>query len=172
MAVPARHSAYETPQPAPLVMPMGVVHVRHVRMCVTHGHMLMEMGVRLARRVMRTMRVVVVVLVVHVRMDVRHGFVRMFMFVTFRKVQPHANRHEQASGDKLECHRIAERDDCGGAAEKRCCRKIRPSARCTQMAERDDEQSKADAVAEKADDASEQRGREARQCRSRREAKY
>jgi hypothetical protein len=74
-------------------MPMGVVHVRHVRMSVAYQAMAMRMGVRLACRIVRTM-VMGVMRIVHVRMGVLHHRMLMFVVVLLGEMQPDAERHQ------------------------------------------------------------------------------
>ncbi len=63
------------------------------------------MGMRLARRVIRPMRVLVVC-VVHVRMLVLHGLVDVL--VPLREMQPDAQTHEGGGGRELHRQRLVE----------------------------------------------------------------
>ena len=74
-------------------MPMGVVHIRKMRMLVAQPIMPVAVRVRLARRVVWTVDVLVV-LVVHVRMSMLHGLVLMRMLVSLGQMQPDADPHQ------------------------------------------------------------------------------
>ena len=64
-------------------MPMFVVHVGRMRMRVFEPTMLMGMCMRFSEAVFGTV-LMLVMLIMYVRMRVRHGLVRMGMFVAFR----------------------------------------------------------------------------------------
>ena len=68
-------------------MPMGVMHVRRVRMGVLKPVVRMPMGVRLARRVIWPM-LVSVMFVMDVRMHVRRWVVDMRVLMTLSDVEP------------------------------------------------------------------------------------
>ena len=76
-------------------MTMAVMHIGHVRVRMPYRLMLVKMRVRLPWRIEWAVSVLVV-LVVKVRMGVRHGFVRMLMFMTLREMQPDPERHQGA----------------------------------------------------------------------------
>jgi hypothetical protein len=76
-------------------MPVGMVHVGHMRVRVTHRRMLVEMRVRLAGRIERAVRMAMV-LVMNMRMGVRHRLVPVLVRVLLGQVQPHADRHQDA----------------------------------------------------------------------------
>ncbi len=64
-------------------MPMRVMHIRHVGIFMFHPPMLVKMGMRLPRRVLRTVTMLMM-FVVHVGMRVHHGLMDVFMFVALR----------------------------------------------------------------------------------------
>ena len=69
--------------------------------------MLVHVGMRLPRRIGGAVRVPAM-LVVNVSMCMRHGIVRMLVFVVLAHMQPHTKRHERAGHDQLHRHRLAE----------------------------------------------------------------
>jgi hypothetical protein len=75
-----------------LLVLMGMVHVRHVWVGMSHRLMLMKMGMRLPGWIASVVRMTVV-LVMSMRMRVDHGTMDVFMLVMFSHVQPHASRH-------------------------------------------------------------------------------
>ena len=99
-------------------MLVNMVHVRRMRMGVAHRAMLMEVRVRLARRVERAVRMLMM-LIVHMRVRVRHRLVSVFMLVPFGEMQPYSRRHENARDDELRRNRLAEHHNRNRAAEKR-----------------------------------------------------
>ena len=143
-------------------MLVHMVHVRHVRMRVSHWAVLMEMRVRLARRVQRTVRMLMM-RVVHMRVCVRHRLVNVLMLMAFGEMQPYPRRHERARDDELRRHRLAEYHNRNRTAEKRCGGKIGAGARGPKMAQGDDKERQAHAISEKSDDAREGDSRDVRE---------
>src|SRR5262245_11952227 len=76
-------------QGAPSLVPVLVVHVRHMRVRVAYRAVLMKMRVGFARRIKRAVDVAMM-LVMDVGMGVRHRFVKVLVLVVFRQVQPDA----------------------------------------------------------------------------------
>ena len=74
-------------------MPMGMMHVRHVRVAVAHRFMAMQVCVRLSWRVAGAMSVPMM-LIVNMGVRMPHRLMRMFMFVIFGQMQPDAERHQ------------------------------------------------------------------------------
>lgn len=81
---------------------MPVVNIRIVTMCVNQRLVSMPVGMRLARRVFRSM-CVPVMLIVHVGMFVLECFMNVLMQVTLAEVEPHSQQHEYCPKDKKRC---------------------------------------------------------------------
>lgn len=136
---------------------MSMVHIGHVRMRVAHFAMGVKVRVRFAGRIERTVPVLMM-FVMHVGMAMRQGLMNMFVLVSLREMQPNTDSHQNAGDGKLHRDRLAERQDCGNAAEEWRGRKVCARSRCSEVAKGDDEQGKADAIAEEADHAGEHSG--------------
>ena len=74
-------------------MPMGVVHVGHVRMPMTQALVAVRVRVRLARWIIDPMRMLMV-LVVDVPVRMLHRRVLMIVRVVLGEVQPYAEAHK------------------------------------------------------------------------------
>ena len=83
-------------------MPVPMMGIGHVGVAVHQGRMLVPVRVRFARRITRSVRVLVV-LVVGVQVLVFQRFVTMLMLVTLGQVQPNAEAHEHCGEN--EAHR-------------------------------------------------------------------
>ena len=83
-------------------MRMPVVDIREMRMTMRHRRMLMRMCVWFCPIPWHVMRVLMM-LVVNMVVGVIHGLVPVLMAMTFRQVQPHAQRHQR--GGDPECER-------------------------------------------------------------------
>ena len=70
------------------------------------------------------------------------------MTVAFGQVQPQADCHQRARGDQRRRQRLAA-DKAEQGAEERRHREVRAGAGRAELAQRDDEQGQADAVAER-----------------------
>lgn len=115
-----------------------VVQVRVVQMPVTYRFVAVPMRMRFAHRT------VVGMLVVVVHMSVFVGrVVEVLVLVPFGKVQPEADRHQQACGGRLQGERIAEHDLRHKGADKGGQREIGPSPRRPQAPESQHEHHKA-----------------------------
>lgn len=68
-------------------MAVNVVHIRRVRMRMFETTVLVPMGMRLAYWIIRSMRMLVM-LVMNVRVRVPRWIVDVFMLMAFRDVQP------------------------------------------------------------------------------------
>ena len=87
-----------------------------------HYVVLVRMGVGLARRILRTVRVAVM-LVVAVRMGVRHAAMGMGVRVPLGDVQPNADGHQRSGGKELDRQRLLQRHHRGRRADERRGRK-------------------------------------------------
>ena len=124
-------------------------------MRVPYGLMFVEMRVRLAWRIEGAMGVLVV-FIMDVRMGVRHRLMNVLVFMMLGQVQPHAGRHQRASNSELHGDRFAQRDHRSGAADEWSRGEIGACSRRAEMAQSDDEQGEAHAVAEEADNTRDQ----------------
>jgi hypothetical protein len=114
-------------------MPMLVMHVRHVLMAVDDRSMPMFMGVGLARRIVRSMRMLMM-LVVGVRVGLSHWLVDVNVLVILAEVKPYPETHQGARADELQRDRLAEYEDGGSRAEEGGGRKIRSRSCRSEMA--------------------------------------
>lgn len=74
-------------------MTVAVVQVWEMSMAVSQPAVPVRVDVRLARRVFRRVRVLVV-RVMHVGVLMRHGFMEVFVLVSFREVQVKTDPHQ------------------------------------------------------------------------------
>jgi hypothetical protein len=74
---------------------VAVMQIGEVRMPMHQRQVPMQMRVRLARRVVRTVAMLVM-LVVGVPVLVLHRFVNMLMLMSFGEMEPQAQRHQPA----------------------------------------------------------------------------
>ena len=112
---------------------MRVMHVRHVRMPMSHWLVLVRMRMRLAGRV-RTFMGVSVMDVMHMRMRVNESLVKMLMLVMFGQVQPYADRHQGTRDKKLRGYRFTKDNDRYRAANEWCCGKVCTGTRRSEAA--------------------------------------
>lgn len=133
-------------------MPVHMMHVGDVRMLVRQSLVTMPVCMRLSGRIVGAVYVLVV-LVVHMLMLVRHRLVDMLVFMNFRHVQPYAHRHQGAGGSELNRDWFGEQQDRSYRAEERGSREVCAGPRRTKISERADEQDKADAISDEADEA-------------------
>ena len=127
------------------------MHVRHMRMLVTQPHMAMPMGMGLAWRVVRAVRVMMVC-VVDMAVRVLRGRMFMLVFMDLSEMKPDAQGHQYPSRDELRRDRFMQDDHGDDRAQKWSRREVRARARRAEVTERKHEQRDADAVAEKADE--------------------
>ena len=73
-------------------MTMAVMHVRHMGVRMPEWPVFVKMCVRLARRIVNAV-LMTMVFVMNMRMSVCQCLMRMFVFVAFGQMQPHADRH-------------------------------------------------------------------------------
>lgn len=88
-------------------MPVGVMHVGHVRVPVAQSDMPVRVRVRFALGIAGTVHVPVM-FVVDMSVDMLQRFMLMLVFVAFGQVKPDADRHEQPAGDQGNRHRLAQ----------------------------------------------------------------
>ncbi len=89
---------------------MPVMNVRVVRMTMHQLRMPMPMRVRLAGRISRSMRVLMM-LVMDVRVFVFQSLMPVFMFVPFREVQPHPQAHQNCRHQKPATCPVAQKNN-------------------------------------------------------------
>ena len=130
---------------------MGVMHVRHMRVSMTHTGVAVAMRMRFTRRVIRIMRMLVMV-VMRVRVRMLHQFMFMLVLVILGQVQPDAEAHQEARSDQLQGYWFAKRYYGGDRADEWRGRKIRTGTCRSQMAKCDYEQRQTHAIAEEAYD--------------------
>ena len=76
--------------------------------------MLVRMGVRLARRILGTVRMLMV-LVMHMRMRMHHRLVDVVVFVMLSDVQPDTQCHERSCREELQSDGLSKRNDGGNS---------------------------------------------------------
>ena len=106
---------------------MPVMQIRVMRVPVDQARVLVPMGVRLAWRIGRTMRVLMV-LVVRMRMIVRGRLVDVLVFVCFGDVQPDTDCHQYGCRGELLRDRLVEDRDTQDCANEGRGREIGTSA--------------------------------------------
>ncbi len=132
-------------------MPMGVMHVRHMRVAVVHRLMAMPVCVRFSWRVAWAMSVPMV-LIMSMGVCMLNRMMPMFMVVIFGEVQPDAERHQNPGGNQLNRDGIMQDHDCGRGPQERSGREISARSRGPQMPQSENEKNKAQAIAEKTND--------------------
>lgn len=100
------------------LVPMRVVHVRHMRMGMSEPFVLVSMRVRLSRRIAGPVDMLVMV-IMHMRMSMYRVVVNMVMLMTLGQMQPDAGRHEQARGNQLDRERLPKNNHGNGGAQER-----------------------------------------------------
>ena len=108
-------------------MLVPVVQVRVVRVRVCKMLVTMPVGVRLARRVIRSV-CVLVVLVVGVQMFVLHRFVMVLVLVTLGQVEPDAKAHEHGGDSEANRHPVAQHQNSNQRPNERRDGKVSSSA--------------------------------------------
>jgi hypothetical protein len=131
-------------------MTVSVVNVRHVRVRVPHRAVLVEMSVRFARWIEGAVRVTMV-FVMDMWMRMRHRRVNVFVFVTLGEVQPDAQCHETARRQELKRDGLRQRHDRRYRPHEWRRAEVGRRACAAEMAQRQDEQHDAQAVANKPD---------------------
>ena len=81
IAIWERSSRKSSPACRFSIVPVGVVHVRHMRMRMAHWLMFVKMRVRFSRWIIRPVGVAMV-LIVNVGVRMTHCLVKMFVFMT------------------------------------------------------------------------------------------
>ena len=112
---------------------MRVMHVRQVRVPMSHWLVLVRMRMRLAGRV-RSYMGVSVMDVMHMRMCMNESLVKMLMLMMFGQVQPYANGHQGTRDEKLCCYRFTKDDDRYRAANEWCRGKVCTGTRRSEAA--------------------------------------
>ena len=87
-----KHQTFETEFSHMSVVRMAMVNIRIVRVRVDERLMPMTMAVRLARRIIRRV-FVLMMLVVHVSMCMLHLLVNVLVLVALGEMKPHARGH-------------------------------------------------------------------------------
>ena len=82
-----------------------MMQIRIVRVFVKHRHMPMPMRMGLARRIFRSV-LMLVMRVVSMTMFVLHGLVNMFVCMQFTEVKVEANRHQQSCNQQRHRQRL------------------------------------------------------------------
>ena len=144
---------------------MPMMEIGIVRMPVHYRFMPVPVIVRLARRIVRPVHMMMV-LVMRMTMLMFHRSVRMLVLVTFGQMQPQANRHERTSHHQPNRQRLVEHCQREQRADERSQRKIGSRARRPEIAQAKHEQREAYAIAEKANHSGRQDGADIRQRRS------
>ncbi len=108
-------------------MAVGVVGIRHMRMAVLDGLVLVCMAVRTIGH--GVVGMVVVAVVMAVRMLVQQGSVQMCMAMRFGQVQHHASQHQSAAQGHQRAGWPATQADGHRSTDEGRKRKHRPSAR-------------------------------------------
>lgn len=137
-------------------MPVRVVHVGDVRVCVTHPLVTVQMGMRLAGRIVRCMDMLVV-LIMHVWMDMLHRLVLMFVLVILSQMQPDTKAHQQACNNELNGDGLAQEHDCYDGPDERRGREISAGSRRPEMSQSEYEQRETYAIPKEADQSCDQR---------------
>ena len=112
---------------------MRVMHVRQVRVPMSHWLVLVRMRMRLAGRV-RSYMGVSVMDVMHMRMCMNESLVKMLMLMMFGQVQPYANGHQGTRDKKLRGYRFTKHDDRYRAANEWCRGKVCTGTRRSEAA--------------------------------------
>lgn len=119
-----------------------MVQVGCVRMRVTVRAVLIEMRVGFAGRIARLMHMLMMS-IMHMRMRVCHWLVDVLVIMTFRQMQPDANRHEHSRREELDSDRLRKHDNRDGRPKEWRGRKIGARSRRTQAPQCDNEKCQA-----------------------------
>ena len=126
-------------------MAVRVVHIRHMRMLVHEPLVAMPVRMGLAGRIVWAVAVLMV-RIVHMRVTVLQGLMDVFVLMILGQVQPDPEAHEQAGDQELEGDGLTEKQDGHDGAHERGGREVGSGARGAEMAQRHDEERKADAI--------------------------
>ena len=151
-------------------MAVRVVHVRHMRMLVHEPLVAMPVRMGLAGRIVWAVRVLMV-RIVHMRVAVLQGLMDVFVLMVLGQVQPDPEAHEQAGDQELEGDGLAQKQDGHDGADERRGREVGSGARGAEMAQRHDEERKADAITEETHDPCQRQRRETGKTAACKEAK-
>ena len=128
-----------------MLVPM--MDIRIVRVRVSERRMDVQVSVRFGAIPIGFMAMLVVG-VVNVRMRVLQAVVQMQMLVHFGQVQPHAPCHQSRRDHQRCAHRLALHNQGDRCTKERGHRKVSSSPRCTEIAQSENEECEADAVAQ------------------------
>src|SRR5260221_1379510 len=148
-------------------MTVAMMDVRKVQMAVAEEIMFVSMRVRLGA-VPRKIVLVAMMLVMSMGVSVRQRLVPVQVSVAFGEVQRNADRHQDRCDPEKRIRRLAEQRKRRGCPDKRGGRKISAGPRSAELPQRHHEKSKADSVAEQADQSSGSSDLPRRQGRSQR----
>ena len=133
-------------------MLMAMMDVRVMRMRMPERLVAVRMHMRLGAVPLKIMLVPVMrIMAVGVRM--RHGFMRVLMFVRFGQVQPDAGAHQRGGDPEDGTRMFAQHQQRNCRTNERRRREIRAGSRSAEMPQSQDKHHQTEAVAAKADDA-------------------
>ena len=138
-------------------MAVPMMQIRIVRMPMDERSMAVPMAVRLIYRIARRVGVLVV-LVMRMTVFVLHRIVRVIMLVALGQMHPQACRHKGTRREEPDRQRLMQQRQRQYRADKGSQREIGTSSRRPEMAQAQYEQSKAYAIAKKADHTSRDNG--------------
>ena len=119
-------------------------------MLVHETFVAIRMAVRFARRIIRLVGVLMV-LVMDVQVLVLERFVNVFVLVALDEMQVEADRHEGCRHNQLPGHRLGEEGERQEGPDERGGRKVGAGPGRAEVAQREHEEDQADAVAQEAD---------------------
>jgi len=130
-----------------------------MRVLVQHRLVAVHVAVRFLRRPFMFM---LMMHIVHMAVLVLEFIVNMFMLVSFGKMEPQANCHENAGSDQPQCHCIAEHEDRKRRADEGRHREICTCPGRSEVAKPQHKENDADPDTKQPDDGSRhrQRGRD------------
>lgn len=129
---------------------VGVVKVREMRMAVRQARVAMPMRMQFAGWIICRM-VMVMMLVVDVRVFVLHRLMDMAVLVPFGHVEVKTKRHQNRRTEELRRYELVKHDYRHKRAHERSDREVRARPRRPDMAKREHEQHQTHAVTEESD---------------------
>lgn len=100
-------------------MPMLMMHVGQVRMDMPERVMLMPVGVRFARRIVRSVHMLMM-FVMSVRVGMSYWLMEVLVLVVLSEVKPNTQTHQSACGDELHSDWLSKSEHgCGRATKGR-----------------------------------------------------
>src|SRR6266852_7091053 len=130
-----------------------MMNVRKVHMAVTEEIMCESVRVRLGT-VPGKIVLMAMMLVMSMGVSVRQRLVPVQVPVAFGEMQRNADRHQDRCGPEKSIRRLAKQRKRRGCPDKRGGRKISAGPRGAELPQRHHEKSKADSIAEQADQSS------------------